>query len=80
MLTERQAQIVLKKLRQLGCNVVTATKTPRGVLITIEKPTVDMTSKAVEIRQNFKGTRSTVYSLQMDGCTVNWGGLQCQVH
>ncbi|MGF1775875.1 hypothetical protein [Vibrio nomapromontoriensis] len=69
---EQRASNVMKKLRQLGCNVVTATKTPRGVLINIEQPTLEMAGSAIEIKQNVQGISSTVYSLQVDGCTVNW--------
>ena len=79
---ERQASHVIKKLRHYGCKVVEAMKTPRGVIINIEQPTPEMKAKAVEIKQTLNGVYSTVYTMQFDGCTVNWkqGDVPCPLH
>ncbi|EJK2116151.1 hypothetical protein NK428_003073 [Vibrio navarrensis] len=79
---EKQASRVIKRLRHYGCKVVVALKTPRGVIINIEQPTPEMKARAIEIKQCLKGVYSTVYTLQVDGCTVNWkqGDVPCLLH
>ncbi|AYO22464.1 hypothetical protein D0856_21120 [Vibrio owensii] len=79
---EVQASRVIKRLRHYGCKVVVALKTPRGVIINIEQPTPEMKARAIEIKQTLNGVYSTVYTMQFDGCTVNWkqGGVPCLLH
>ncbi|MDF5045566.1 hypothetical protein P3632_21990 [Vibrio parahaemolyticus] len=79
---ERQASRVIKRLRHYGCKVVVALKTPRGVIINIEQPTPEMKARAIEIKQTLNGVYSTVYTMQFDGCTVNWkqGDVPCLLH
>ncbi|MDW6003756.1 hypothetical protein [Vibrio mangrovi] len=72
MAIEQISSRVIKKLRQNGCEVVMATKTPRRVMINIEQPTTEMMYRAMEIRQQQHGTRSTIYTLPIDGCMVHW--------
>ncbi|SIO94822.1 hypothetical protein [Vibrio spartinae] len=75
MTTERDASHVIKKLRQYGCDVLAAMKTPRcRFVIRIAKPTSEMAVRATPIHQCLNGVPSVVYTMQLDGCIIQWNG------
>jgi hypothetical protein len=69
---ERNASQVMQKLRNKGCTVLFAKRTPRSALINIEQPTTEMQQHAIEIKQTLQGIPSSVFTLLVDGCTVSW--------
>lgn len=72
---------LVRKLRLSGCQPQPPKRTPRGALINIEHPTPEMAKCATEIKQCLNGVSTSVYVVNVDGCTVSWsGGVMCQTH
>lgn len=81
MTVVKNAQRVMKKLRQQGCILLEAKEAPRRAIINIEAPTAEMMVNATVIKQSLNGVESMIYITQIDGCTVSWkGGEACSIH
>jgi hypothetical protein len=67
-----QANQIVKILRQFGCQILSARKTPKGAIINITQPTHAMVQQAISISQTQQGAPSTLSSVCINHCTVYW--------
>nr|WP_086940034.1 hypothetical protein [Thaumasiovibrio occultus] len=67
-----KAKELIKQLSALNCTIRTVTQKPHALLITIEKPTPELTHRSIEITEIYNGQTRRLRAARHSGCCIVW--------